>query len=60
MKTDNLTSINEMFFNEGLVMFDKDKEIEVFYQTKQLKVKTPRRQLQLVWDKIWAAIKYVK
>ena len=52
MKTDNLTSINEMFFNEGLVMFDKDKEIEVFYQTKQLKVKTPRRQLQLVWDKI--------
>ena len=57
MKTDNLTSINEMFFNEGLVMFDKDKEIEVFYQTKHLKVKTPRRQLQLVWDKIWAAIK---
>ena len=55
MKTDNL--INEMFFNEGLVMFDKDKEIEVFYQTKHLKVKTPRRQLQLVWDKIWAAIK---
>ena len=33
-----LTVINEMFFNEGLVMFDK--EMKVFYTTKQLKVKT--------------------
>ena len=31
MKTDNLTSINEMFFNEDLVMFEKDKVIEVFF-----------------------------
>ena len=30
MKTDNLTSINEIFFNEDLVMFEKDKVIEVF------------------------------
>ena len=35
---------------EGLVMFDK--EIKVFYKTKQLKVKTQERKLQLVWDKI--------
>ena len=38
-------STNEMFFIEGLVMFDKEK-------TKQLKVKTPERKLQSVWDKI--------
>ena len=38
------------FFNEGLVMFDK--EMKVFYKTKQLNVKTPERKLQLVWDKI--------
>ena len=45
-----LTIINEMFFNEGLVMFDK--EMKVFYKTKQLKVKTPERKLQLIRDKI--------
>ena len=45
------TSINEnVFFNEGLVMFDK--EMKVFYKTKQLKVKIPESKLQLVWDKI--------
>ena len=45
-----LTIINEMFFNEGLVMFDK--EMKIFYKTKQLNVKTPERKLQLVWDRI--------
>ena len=39
------------FLNEGLVLL-LDKEMKVFYQTKQLKVKTPERKLQLVWDKI--------
>ena len=39
------------FFSEGLVMFDK--EMNVFYKTKQLNVKTLERKLQLVWDKIW-------
>ena len=38
------------FFNEGLVMFQK--EMKVFYNTKQLNVKTQERNLQLVWDKI--------
>ena len=38
------------FFNESLIMFDK--EMEFFYKTKQLKVKTPERKSQLVWDKI--------
>ena len=38
------------FFNESLVMYDK--EINFFYKTKQLKVKTPERKLQLVWEKI--------
>ena len=37
-------------FNQGLVMFDK--KMKVFYNPKQLKVKTPERKLQLVWDKI--------
>ena len=33
------TIINEMFFlNEGLVMFDK--EMKVFYKTKQLNTRT--------------------
>ena len=39
-----------MFFNEGLAMFDK--EMKVFYKTKQLKAKTAERKLHLVWDKI--------
>ena len=39
------------FFNEGLVIFDK--EMKDFYKTKQLNVKTPERKLQLVWDKIF-------
>ena len=42
MKTEN--------FNEGLVMFNK--EVKVFYKTKQLNIKTSERKLQLVWDKI--------
>ena len=45
-----LTVISEMIFNEGLAMLDK--EMKVFYKTKQLNVKTPQRKLQLVWDKI--------
>ena len=36
---------------EGLVMFDKETEV-FFDKTKQLKVKTPERKLQSVWDKI--------
>ena len=55
MKTENLQLLMKCFFNEGLVMFDK--EMKVFYKTKQLKVKTPERKLQLVWDKIRFAIK---
>ena len=35
-----LAIINEMFFNKGLVMFDK--EMKVFYKIKQQKVKTPK------------------
>ena len=45
MKTENLHLLMK-----GLVMFDK--EMKVFYKTKQLNVKTPERKLQLVWDKI--------
>ena len=37
--------INEMCFNEGLVMFDKEMEV---FSSKE----TPERKLQLVWDKI--------
>ena len=51
MKTENLQLLMKCFFNEGLVMFDK--EMNVFYKTKQLNVKTLERKLQLVWDKIW-------
>ena len=29
-----------------------DNEMEVFYKTKKLKVKTPERILQLVWDEV--------
>ena len=42
-------------FSESLVMFGK--AIKFFYKTKQPKVKTPERKLQLVLDKIWVAIK---
>ena len=52
MKADDSLVLMKCFLNQGLVMFDKDKEMEVFYQTKQLKVKTAERKLQLVWDKI--------
>ena len=54
MKTENLQSLMKCCFNEGLVMFDNmnDKEMKVFYKTKQLNVKIPERKLQLVWDKI--------
>ena len=44
-----LAIVNKMFLNESLVMFDK--EIKVFYKTRQLKVKIPEHKLQLVWDK---------
>ena len=37
-----LTIINEMFFNDGLVTFNK--EVKVSYKTKQLNVKTPERK----------------
>ena len=37
------------FFNEGLMF---DKEMEVFYKTKQLNVKTAECKLQLFWAKI--------
>ena len=47
MKIELLT---KCFFNEGLVMFEK--EMKAFYKTKQLNVKAPERNLQLVWDKI--------
>ena len=47
MKTEN-PQLMKCFFNEGLVLLDK--EMKVFYQTKQLKVKTPESKLQLVWD----------
>ena len=40
----------KLFFNKSLVMFDK--EMKVFYKTKQLKVETPERKLHLVRDKI--------
>ena len=50
MKIENLQLLMKCFFNEGLVMFEK--EMKVFYKTKQLNVKTPERNLQLVWDKI--------
>ena len=50
MKTENLQLLMKCFFNEGLVMLNK--EVKVFYKTKQLNVKTPERKLQLVWDKI--------
>ena len=48
MKTENLQLQMKSFFNESLVMFDK--EMKFFYKTKQLKVKTPEPKLQLVWD----------
>ena len=50
MKTENLQLLMKCFFNENLVMFDK--EMKVFYKTKQLNVRTLERKLQLVWDKI--------
>ena len=50
MKTETLQILMKCFFNEGLIMFDK--EMKAFYKMKQLNVKTPERKLQLVWDKI--------
>ena len=50
MKTEHLQLLMKCFFNEGLVMFDK--EMKVFYKTKQLNLKTQERKLQLAWDKI--------
>ena len=50
MKIENLQLLMKCFFNEGLVMFDK--QMKVFYKTKQLNLKTQERKLHLVWDKI--------
>ena len=44
MKTENLQLQMKSFFNESLVMFDK--EINFFYKMKQLKVKTLERKSQ--------------
>ena len=49
MKAENLQILMN-FFNEGLVMFDK--EMKVFYKRKQMNVKTQECKLQLVWYKI--------
>ena len=48
MKTENLQLLMKCFFNESLVLFDK--EMKLFYKTKQLNVKTLEPKLQLVWD----------
>ena len=50
MTIENLELLAKFFFNEGFVMFEK--EMKVLYKTKQLNVKAPERNLQLVWDKI--------
>ena len=54
MKTENLQLFMKCCCNEGSAMFDNmnDKEMKVFYKTKQLNVKIPERKLQMVWDKI--------
>ena len=44
------SAINEMFFNEGLVLLDK--EMKVFLSNKTAEGKNTERKLQLVWDKI--------
>ena len=44
MKIENLQLLTKCFFNESLVMFEK--EMKVFYKTKQMNVKTPERNLQ--------------
>ena len=46
MKVENIQVLMKCFFKKGLVMFDEG--MEVFYKTKQLNVKTPERNLQLV------------
>ena len=43
-----LQLLMKCFLNEGLAM--SDKEMKVFYKTKQLTVKTPERKLHLIWD----------
>ena len=44
------STINEMFFNEGLVLLDK--EMKVFLSNKTAEGKNTERKLQLVWDKM--------
>ena len=44
------SAINEMFFNEGLVLLDK--EMKVFLSNKTAEGKNTERKLQLVWDKM--------
>ena len=39
-----------MFFNEGLVLLDK--EMKVFLSNKTAEGKNTERKLQLVWDKM--------
>ena len=43
MKIENLQLLMKCFFNEGLVMFEK--EMKVYYKTKQLNVKASERNL---------------
>ena len=50
IKIINSQLLMKYFFSEGLVMFEK--EVKIFYKTKQLNVKTPECNLQLLWDKI--------
>ena len=44
------SAINKMFFNEGLVLLDK--EMKVFLSNKTAEGKNTERKLQLVWDKM--------
>ena len=50
MKKENLQLLMKHFFNEGLVMFEK--EIKVSCKTKQLNLETPKHNLKLLWDEI--------
>ena len=44
------SAINEIFFNEGLVLLDK--EMKVFLSNKTAEGKNTELKLQLVWDKM--------
>ena len=49
MKTENPQLLMKCFFNEGLVILDREMKVSLIKQ-KQLKVKTPELKLQMVWD----------